>query len=682
MSNHMLLPMVQIGGPEEVDVRAGGAQEQQFLPPMQNYASDEKLSNFLVHELGALIQQVRTERGMLEQEWLAIRNMNLMVHDSGRSYFGRSNAYMPVYRRNRQTLITTAGRGLFPSDEYLDVTLKGEGDHERARPVKAYMQWEFDTVAKVRSYLTPFLANFFDYGTAPLKVWYKKELHRQGRLNNVEAALFGPPIRQYGFKPRVAREGLAVSPRSLFNWFIYPVTAESLDDAVLVFEDVDLPFSYAEAMVRAGKWPKSAVELACSDIVEAERNRLEMVASRGYGSDTSARDVSSHGRRIHVTEAWTWLTLPRSAYLSDEDHRMPVPAMVVFVNSVPVQVVRNPHFHQKPPYVVGRNDWEAGFFYGVGAGRTIRPLQYLSNDFTNQVNDVGNYGLNPIAKINPGLLVGPPKPFRPGGVIYTTDVKNGIEFDRPPIEQVHYGMNMVNTFMSMASDFGGTPPIMQGNPKGAKTATQTSILQKNAQVPIQDVVESIENDVMVPMMHMTWSNAQQWRNENVMATVAGESIKVTLEDLALDAQFRWLASSQAVNNQVRAQQAIQLISAILPVVPLMMQQGYVVDFVALLRRVYTDGFGFRGFSEFIRRAQAAPMQPGMQPGQPGSEPRPDQMGGVQQEQGDRLRSAMEQVHGYGDENSAAQPGEAEDFAEVRNEADQMAAMMGAAGGGM
>jgi len=52
------------------------------------------------------------------------------------------------------------------------------------------------------------------------------------------------------------------------------------------------------------------------------------------------------------------------------------------------------------------------------------------------------------------------------------------------------------------------------------------------------------------------------------------------------------------------------------------------------------------------------------------------MGGIRQEQGDRARSALEQLGGMMGPGAEAAPGEAEDFMDVRSGADDMAAMLG------
>ncbi len=245
-----------------------------------------------------------------------------------------------------------------------------------------------------------------------------------------------------------------------------------------------------------------------------------------------------------------------------------------------------------------------------------------------------------------------------------------MKFDRPPIDQVQMGMQVSNMLMGLAQDMGGAPPDYGAKTRAGQTATGMSIAQRNVQTPIADTVQDIESEQMLPILMGGWKNAIQYRNEDIMVSIAGEQIRVAPEMLMIDAEFRYLASSQAMNQQVRTQQMMTLVQAITPVVPMIMQQGYIVDFVALFKRVWTDGFGLRGFTDFIKKAQAVPGQ---------GAPAPEQMGGVQAEQQDNMRSALGQVHGAFSPEAEAQPGEGEDFSMVRNEADDLAGMLGSNG---
>ena len=237
MNEFMKPALVEVGPTEEPTM--GMAQPLTGPASTRNYATDEATSARIVNEICPLLMEVRANRIPMHDEWNAVRRMVNMRHDEGRRYMGRSNAYLPVYARMRGTLVSSLSRGLFPSDEYMDVIDRGSGDPEAARPVKQYIQWEFERNAKLRSHIKPFLAQYVDYGNSVLKVHYKKEIQFQGRSRKVPdlASLSG--ARSAPSFGRIASyDGLCVRPISIYNWYVYPQTAESLADATLCFEDV------------------------------------------------------------------------------------------------------------------------------------------------------------------------------------------------------------------------------------------------------------------------------------------------------------------------------------------------------------------------------------------------------------------------------------------------------------
>jgi hypothetical protein len=98
----------------------------------------------------------------------------------------------------------------------------------------------------------------------------------------------------------------------------------------------------------------------------------------------------------------------------------------------------------------------------------------------------------------------------------------------------------------------------------------------------------------------------------------------------------------------------------------------------MLERMYSTG-GLRGFDSFIRKmtpqealqAQMAAMAgPNAPPASVGGSPQPPSA------PGNRARSATEQAPGVGQRGTDATTGEANDFMDVRNNADQLAALEG------
>jgi hypothetical protein len=627
-----------------------------------NYAEDPDTVAQVRGSVSKMVQWIRRDRQTLEAEWRAIMRMEWMVHDDGRRYVGRSNAYLPIFSRIHQTLVSALSRGLFPSDEYMDVVDRSATPNlDAAKAAKTYLQWEFERIAQVRKKVKPFLRSLSAFGNAPLKYWYCKETVEQGRNKKTSAG----PVPE--FAPVVYDEGLRVSPRNLFHWFVYPYTAESLDEATMIFEDVAVPRQYIQDAIADKRFKNgdAALRAPIPDTWQTTES-TQLTSIMGLSTPQASPLQGDEIGDIRVlTEVWTRIKFPASAYMDGEDPDDPVPARILLAGDVPVEIYRNPYWHQRPPYLFSRLNSRPGLIYGYGSGRMCRPLQYLSNDFANQTADCASFALNPITVINPNYLAGPLRPLSPGVTWYMTDVDHGVKFERPPMDIVQGGQEMINLFMGLGMDLTGAPPQIQGVGGGAggKTATQSQILQNNAMQPLQDIVEDIEQDLMVPLMIRTWINAQQYREQAVMAMVGGQPLSVDPRMLGIDPEFRWLASSQAMNQAQRAQQLMAyLTNVVFPAIPVLNQMGVIVNPVSLMKKVLGDGFGMRIPPDLF-------MQMGVPPGtQPGMVPP-----GVQEAQGNAIRSAVEQAPGG---SGPMAQGEGEAFTDVRNQADNMAAMMG------
>lgn len=653
----------------------------------RNWATDPEVVQRIREEIYEILPQTRSLMIPLHESWRATRRMSTLEHDSGQSYIGRSNAYVPVWARAKKTLVSALSQGVFPSEDYCDVTSRDvkaavapvipdmaqQGmfpgmmgappppppDLQAiAKAVKTYIQWDLEKNARVRSQFKRFLGELVDHGISVGKVWYEKESARSkpAKKSGAQGAFaMGDPVSP------TYREGLRFSTRSIFDWYMYPVTADNLDEATVIFEDLNVPRSYVIERGRKGNWANVDDALNAPIIAEKQTNDSELAESKIFNGTTTNEFTSPQGQVLMVTEVWTSLVMPKAAYLENEDHEAPIPVKLVMAGDVVLQCIRNPFWFQKHPYLVSRDDPTPGNFFPTGTGRLVRSLQQLVNDFTNQMNDNGTYALNPIIKYNPGLLAGPLAPLRPG-VSWAMTSMDAVEFERPPIEQTQYGMNYVNMYSGMVADFSGATPALQGSSAGknAKTATGMQILQRNAMTPLKDQIEDIEGDVMQPLMFMSWVMAQQFRDSQFLVDLTGEpAIMMTKEQLVGDFNFRWLASSQAANQQMRAQQSMSLLQIVPGVMPLLQANGMIADPTPLLRKIYVDGFGFRDFDSFIKPAPQMQMPP---PGMPGAGGPPPQ--GEPPDGG--IRSAVEQSPVDDGTGAEMVEGEGDDMAMIRN----------------
>ena len=630
------------------------------LPIAQvNVAGREDMLNTM-HDIWDIIRRVKVRRASLEDEWLAIQRMTVLEHDEGKKYNGRSNAYLPVYARARKTLTSQLSRGLFPSDDYMDVVDRENGENEEAKAVKAVIQYEFETSARIRAVIKPFIGQFVDFGWAPLKRWY--------RTNRIVK-----PKRGTGLEMGEVTydEGFTISNRSVFNVVVYPEWAEEKRDLSIEAERMDVPASYVSAMKASKRWVNVDEAMstgASNDQFDWTNQQTLYDVAKIPGVAEFRNKTDSPVESVLAVEVWFRMVFPAAQYAPDEDNTQPVPARAVFINGVPVMCRRNNFYDRCSPFEYARDNIVTGSFYGNGAGRLIRGLQYLANDFANQTNDVGIYGLNPIALVNTNYFSGDLGSMRPGRTYRVRDVEQAMKFIKPDVEIVQYGQTLLNQIITMAQDGSGAPPVLQGS-KAASTATASQLLQQNAQSPLQDTVEDIEAQVMVPLMQAAWELAVQYRNKPILRRILGELVSILPADINIDPEFRFLGSSQAVNRQSRQQGLMAFTQLLAPLLPILNQQGKTVDPTTILQKAWTDGLGNRGFDKvIIPMGPVGPVGPAGPMGSTGpNQPTPPQI------------SAVEQSNVIPPEEVVPQEGEGEAFMDVRDESNGMTGPMGSMG---
>jgi len=662
----------------------------EYMPPavpdlQANYAGDAGVQEFIKTHLYPILWWTRAQRASLEDEWERVRNMNVLRHDDGQRYLGRSNAYVPSYAGARKALVSQLARGLFPSDEYMGVEGQDGVPQEDVLAATKLMKNQLERSANFRRGIKPLLRQKVDYGVTVGKVFYQGLEENMKRVRRNPAAQLQSLMYEADERPDYRCEGLKFEARNVFFWYVYPTTAASLDEAQVMFEDILVPLSLIKGKVRKGQWLNGETAGAAPTPPQYNANLqrlLQAQADLAGTPETNPLADSDIGALRVVTEVWVALPLPARAYSGNEEVGDFVPCKVVMAGDTPVEVRRNPFWDQTPPYVLARSEWEVGSFYTRGEGHKAAGLQYLINDFTNQLNDCGTYSLNPVVLTNPSLFTGPITPIRPGVNWQGTDVDGMAKFITPPVELAQHGLQLTQFYDTMLENKVNAPALLQGTGtgKGGKTATGAQILQRNAMNPLQDEVEDLEGDVMLPVLYKGWALIQQYMRAAKMRAICGtDSVKVSREMLDRDYMFRWLASSQAANQQLRAQQIMQLFGVVLTPVMMQMvgQQGRTFNPIPWLKRLASDGFGLRGFEEAFPMMQQM-MQPGAvgQPGAPGMMPGGPQLPPIGGGPGDRVRSATEQSNEPVPMSAAPVPGEGDDFMAVRAAADQMAGMLG------
>lgn len=658
-------------GPEDaenfLDVAAKVNFVNETVKPTQEGSIPYTIKEYVENYVWQVVVRCKQRRLPLEQEWLAIQRMTVLKHDEGQKYIGRSNAYLPVYARNRKTLVSNLNKSLFPSDEIVDATDMEQGDTEEAKAAKCVIEYEFEN-SGLRRTMKSFLGQFVDFGVSVIKSMYRTNRILKGKKRNAQA----PNLDDQMGLDIGTDEGFTVSTRSIFNVVVYPESAESKRELQLEAERLEIPMSYVQAMHDEGRWLNVKDALATGSSANDEFDwvntaTLNDVAQIPNTMELRGEDGSPVESCIAV-EVWCKIRIPPQYLAPQEDPRRPVPVRIVFINGVCVQARRNPFYHQESPFEYARDNQIVGSFYSDGAGHLTRDTQYLANDFVNQTNDCGIYGLNPVALINTNYFSGNIDNMKPGRAWKVRDIEKAMKFDRPPVEIVQYGMMMTDKMVSYGQDGAGAPPVLQGN-KSSNTATGTQVLQHNANTPLTDTTEDIENDVMVPLMWKAWELSRQYRTQPFIRQLAnGDLVKFLPNEINAKLSFRFLSSSQAANRQMRQQGILTFSDLAGKLQPNLQALGLMLDPTTVLKRVWNDGLGFRGFDKVVI---PMPMMP-MMPGAPGAPPMPP----GQAPNLEDPTSAVGQGNVPGAAGNEPVGGEGEELKDIRAEVNAQTAVQG------
>ena len=632
---------------------------------LRNWADDQRVRTRVEHELIPLLQHIRNDRKPLSNMWTRLLKVWTLEHEA-QGYRGRSNVYVPAGKKGTETIVSQLVSGSFPGDDNFGVDPTRPEFSKSAVHTKALLKHGVEKVARVRMQAELMFRQMSLTGNCPIKIHWDKKV-----LNGPTKRRRDDPSILHGAPEHVLFEGPVFRPIDIQSWYAFPHTAQSLDEAEIVFEDMTLSVGHLRRQAEAGFYRSEAVEKSARGDRNEEheagvRAKLESQGFQGL-HDTSGNSRDTPGF-VDVTEVY--LDFDPDARSRDEELN-PLPFVITVTSSGEVlRCSRNILWHQRPPYLLGRMGLLTGRLYGTGFVEAIRELQILLNDQTNQGMDCANYALNPTVLTNPSLILGTLPDLEPGVQFLVNDVNNAVKFDRPPMDLIN-GMSMLTTgTMSWINDFIGAPPVLQGGSspgRAFRTATGIGTANQNARVPLQELVRLTEIEVFQPMLFMFWSLYSQFASDKFILNTGGpEVLRVGPEEIRGDYHFTWLASTQTANQQIKGSQLTQLIQLLAnpQMAQLLQMNGLRINPAPLIRRLGYEVFGIRDMDEVMVQA-ALPAGPanGMPPeaGALG----PGSAGGIPPGAGaGAMMNLPEELSGNGD------------FLATREGSDEISAMMG------
>ncbi len=545
----------------------------------------------LAVRLGDQIREVRDRRKTREERWLRNHAAGVTAQSIGREQY-RSDVfrhYIPVVRRSLERFTVRATRMLVPTPRFFEVFPGDDFDlaaGKRADCVRAYMEYLLLHRIMIRRLVSQLVRTFLLYEQAIVKTGVQ---------------LVNAPV-VWGAYRGVLREvwptAHAVDP---FNFYVWPETVNDISEALLVFEDVMMPYQ---------EYQQFAAQNICDPIRRDElskpewpRHHVERLAHLGLTEPDAVRMTADSGiapvdRRergetfVALSEAWF-----------KAGGRWHQAWLVWNVAEAPRVTRLHPAPYPMPPYRLGIARPLPGELYTSSMLDDLEPLQALYNDQINQGEEARAVVAVPPVIIDPNLVNRADSiKFGPRQRWYGNI--EGFSIPRIPDVSMSALRAQLQT-LSMIQSMGATGPLTEGQPTRGmpRAGYAVNSLIGLATADIQDVAEIIEQEVLTPML----ADLHRW----TVAFVPPEQIiripgtqdyppfRLSLSDLVGGWHFKWVGTLQAQDLQVRAQRLVAAMQTLVKIEPQLQLQGFTINWPALVRMVWRDGLGERGVEQIV-----------------------------------------------------------------------------------
>lgn len=586
----------------------------------KNYAADQELADKAASFLKNVVYDAVTNRRILDEQYISWYNIYKLIFDK-RFYNGRSATYIPLLRRVIENAESRLMKALFPTDDLFYVEPGDPENDQFTSVVDKFIDWQLDHKIHLKQQMPRFVRQFLMYGWSPVKIVWEREVKEVRGLEKVSVPktkrIWDEPSQQYQkvetgeFETRVnevvkklyVKNNPTFQPVDIFHFYVYPVTANDIGEVFGCFEFIRKPLQEVKLQGKVAP-DETEPDYVNTDQVNASNNPFPFTLQWSAETRLATQGISNIAPKMAEIPMATLIEYWGKFNFGTEDSPDFQEAVLTFSEDwVALQIRKNPFYDQEKPYLVARMTQLENEFYSDGYIAPLAPLQYYYNDVMNQVFDGLWYTLNPIIKYDPGRVVNINSiAFTPGAMWALSDPAAAVL--EAPKDVSTPGFNAANLIAGIVEQYPGLQPMPMA---GRKAATHISAIQQEYSLPIMDMAENMEAQVMSPWLKKVFLLNQQFVDENEVFFVVGKDgkkywQKLSPEMLVGDYNFKWNGSNQATNVHVRAQQMMQFVNILTPLAPYLQQQGNKVNITYLLKRIWKEGFGLNGEDQLVGEA--------------------------------------------------------------------------------
>lgn len=624
----------------------------------RNLVTNPEIKAWVEEHLGPMFHMVRQDRIVDEERWVHFWKIwNVELDDQ--AYNGRSRIYLAAGRNTLETWKIALKGGLFPFSDWFDCEAKHSSGLAGNAVAEKALQRENLRHMKLREKSDAFLQQYCTYGTAVLRHGFEDEEEVQRRY---ERAPVGAPVdeddeiirvekvvdededalafrTQQGTEVRLVegpvkiKYGPTCRVVDLFHFFVWPVTCESVQEAILAFEDITTSSEDIERIAEQWMDPKHEefghIYEEIDELIETDGGRQP--------TDVTRTDIERHVREglqdyvdpnrigadleegfFNVTEAYWRGEIPGATDPDTGKEYGRIDWMVCLVNDkYAIRIHPNPRYRKRRPWHVARLIRVVNEFYGRGLVEPFASVQYMLNDMANLTLDNVVSALNPIVLINDDLVSNFDSLELAPNAKWFVDPE-GVRFVTPP-NVASIGQATMNMLLGFVQDYGRANFATQGVPappgrgRSQNTSSGMSMLLQSGSQGFQAALTDLEDQLMVPILESNYELQEQFMSDKMVIVEGGADgaplieRAIGFEDVVGQYLFTW-KGAQGVRERTTLVQGLQGLVQMLAQIRMIdpdAQKAFRIKWGPLAKRFLTDGYGLSWADEVIETPEDA-----------------------------------------------------------------------------
>lgn len=626
----------------------------------------------IADNLSMPISSIKQRRRFIEHEWL--KNYSAWQGWPNAAYYvslaeDSVRYFLPEARQAIEKIVDRAVKLLMPKKKWFEVQPFDDQSHQKAESVDTYLRYILRKKIPCRRNYAMLARSAALYGFCALNT---------SVLTDAEGNVW--PYQR------------VVDP---FNFYVFPETATQRDDALLLFEEMVIPYEVYCAYSNTGyalpldpvhltnpEWPYHLIErfayrgltnpsdfpsgISSGNFEDRKANTVEALNNRTSAFVELSNVFIRRGNKwFNGWLIWNYnksqFSKDRRSYNDYRRHDSYQPLLARFDESVSGPKYRWSTYRSLPNEL-----------YTNSLMDDIRVLQILFNNQVSQTEEARSMATTGPIAINSNDITRSQHLRWANREIWHLDGDMRESFQRVNFEDTSpSGIRAAQITMGLIDRLAGAGTIAEGQPgrNMPRSGFAVNNLINLSMSGIQNLVECLEDDIATPSLSDIHAVSCEYIPDTQILKIPGTQgaafKQVLVNDITGDFTYEWIASLEFQDNEVRAERLMAFLKLIIDAIPLLSNEGFKINLPALIQTIWSDGLGERQINQIIQQmspeeiankmmAQMAMAQPtNGQPGsqQPGNQQLPPEaaMGSAGQDTGsfadilNSIRSLPEQV---------------------------------------